>query len=440
MRGFACFGFLLLIGLFLADEASYARQAQLPITETRALKALPEQEASSGIQVRLQGMVMYCANFEVTHCMLRDQTGAVLIKDPATPLEPGMIVDVHGRTIYENHTKVGAGAEVRIIRKVPLPEPMKTVAEVRSLSLDESNLAYPIHLQGIITYCSPATREDPFCFLQDDTGGIFFFYDGDLPEYGTEAEIRGVSSRGWFAPDIDRGASLKVKGQASLPAPSALPMIYLLKGKEDSKWVEIEGLIEAAYVTDVPEHVGLTLEVSTTDDKPLIIFINHDEVPQNLKAAVVRVQGVAAGFFNQNRQLIGVNVRVPSMGFIEIKKPGIEDPFTELPRRPLNKILAFSLNPEDGNIIHVGGAVTYIYPEGDFVIQDNHGAIRVNTEDSVSLGDTVQVAGYPKFGDRTPFIENASVNVLGKAIHLPKPATQRFDSLYFAETDGLLVK
>ena len=152
-------------------------------------------------------------------------------------------------------------------------------------------------------------------------------------------------------------------------------MIYLLKGKEDSKWVEVEGLVEAAYISNDREHVGLTLKISTSAVKPLTVFINHNELPENLKAAVVRVQGVAAGFFNVDKQLIGVVLRVPSIEFLEVVKPGIEDPFKELQARPLNKILAFSLNPEDGHIIHVGGVVTYIYPEG-FVIQDKQGAIR----------------------------------------------------------------
>jgi len=440
MRCAICWLVLLYTGVVLPVKGLYAQQIHALFTETSSVNSLPPEEARGGASVRLEGMIMYCSVYEATYCMLRDDTGATLIKNPNRALEAGMIVEVIGNTIYENEPIVGEGAQIVLKRRDAVPEPLRTVEQVRSLSLEESEKAYPIQLEGIITYCAPQDRLETFCFLQDSTSGIFFLFDKGLPQYGSSVEIQGVSTRGWFAPDIRRGASLVVKGEAQLPAPSTQPMIYLLKGKEDSKWIEIEGFVEAAYMAESDEHIGLVLEVSTTDDKPLTIYVNHDRVPEDIKAAVVRIQGVAAGYFNLNRQLIGVIVYVPSGEFIDIVKPGIEDPFSEIEKRSLNNILAFSLNPEDGHIIHVGGVVTYIYPDGGFVIQDDYAGIKVHSEESVTLGDSVLAAGYPKFGERAPFIENADIRVLGTARRPPVPDPVQMDSVGISEVDGLLVE
>ena len=92
---------------------------------------------------------MYCTANNAVHCMLRDQTGAVLIKDPLTPLEAGMIVEVEGRTVFEKHTRVGTSmSSVQgAWKRGPCHQPLTTVAQVRSLSLDEADLAYPVHLR-----------------------------------------------------------------------------------------------------------------------------------------------------------------------------------------------------------------------------------------------------------------------------------------------------
>ena len=438
--------FSVFIALFVAGTPLYAwQQSADPLKEIRAVNALSVTEASNRASVRLEGMIMYCTDGTVPYCMLRDATGAILLKDPSVELEPGMVVLVEGHTIFEKHTKVDKGASIQVLTKTTPPTPLRTVQQIRSLSPEESNLAYPIQIKGVITYCTWGNRVDQFCFVQDDTGGIFFIYDEALPEPGSIVEISGVSARGWFAPDIARGASLRVTGSSARPAPSEQPLTYLLRGKEDSKWVQVEGLVENAYLCveapcNTDEHYGLVLEISSSDDKPLTIFINHDKIPEGIKASVVHIQGVAAGFFNAGRQLIGIVVRVPSIENIQFIKPGIEDPFIELQKRALNEVLAFSLNPEDGHIIHAGGVVTHIYPDSHFVIQDDRGAMRVTTVANVSIGDTVQVAGFPRLGDRVPYLENATIRNLGSALLPPLPIPQKMDSLSLVETNGFLVE
>ena len=64
----------------------------------------------------------------------------------------------------------------------------------------------------------------------------------------------------------------------------------------------------------------------------------------------------------------------------------------------------------------------------------------INSETTVEVGDTVQVAGYPKFGNIAPFIENATVRSLGKSKLLPRPVSSGIDSLLLVDTNRKLVE
>src|SRR5271157_1963030 len=52
------------------------------------------------------------------------------------------------------------------------PHLLRTVAEVRALTLEQARQKYPIHLKGVITYRAP---EYQVTFFQDATAGIYVF-------------------------------------------------------------------------------------------------------------------------------------------------------------------------------------------------------------------------------------------------------------------------
>ena len=55
-------------------------------------------------------------------------------------------------------------------------------------------------------------------------------------------------------------------------------------------------------------------------------FLNKP-VPTHLVDAKVQVNGVCATIFNQKRQLVGVRLFVPSLGFITSERSAPGDPF-----------------------------------------------------------------------------------------------------------------
>src|ERR1035438_6772801 len=79
------------------------------------------------------------------------------------------------------------------------PHLLRTVAQVRALTLEQARQKYPIHLKGVITYRSP---EYQVTFFQDATAGIYVFdqqSDLQIPA-GSLVEVDGNTTPGEFAP------------------------------------------------------------------------------------------------------------------------------------------------------------------------------------------------------------------------------------------------
>ena len=284
---------------------------------------------------------------------------------------------------------------------------LEKVVEVRSLTLDEADEGYPLSLVGVITFCSVA--EKPFCFVQDDTGGIYVDSVSTFYDPGTLVRIEGRTKKGYFAPDIAPNSVIEILGQSELPVPSSKADFYLFHGKDDANWVEVSGLVHTAELIIHPYHRGLQLEVSTSQDERVTVQVNVSHIPTNIIGAFVTIRGVAGGKFNVERQLTGIIIRVPSLDYIELSVPGTTNPFTELPLQQVKQIHAFSLDPNSGYHVRVSGIVTVTHPGGFFVVNDQSGAILVepNVYEKIHVGDSIQVAGFPTIGRISPKITDA---------------------------------
>ena len=306
---------------------------------------------------------------------------------------------------------------------------LETVAEIRSLSLEEADQALPLRIVGTITFCSVAVKS--YCFIQDDTGGIYIEGASELFEPGTLVRITGITKKGNFAPDIAPGANMEVLGEAPMPEPSSRPPFYLYSGKEDANWVEFSGLVHTAELIAATWHRGLQLEIVTSQYNRIVLHINSVHIPTNIQGAFIKVQGVAGGIFNSERQLTGIVVRVPSLDYIDVLTPGTTNPFTELPAQPVNQVLAFTYNPHSGHRVRISGTVTATHPSGFFVVHDQSGAILVKPEEygKMLIGDAVEVVGFPATDRISPQIIDAIYLNLGSAKQEPTPKIITTDSM-----------
>jgi signal transduction histidine kinase len=137
------FSFLLyLLALWVGMAAFGAETA-------RELRELPFAEMSAGRQVELRGTVVYLRDIPSDfNFSLHDATGGVMIYAKArTPLRPGQLVTVRGKTAMSVHGLRVDATAVEVVAEDSLPVPVETtMAEVRE-GRHEGQFA---EMQGVI--------------------------------------------------------------------------------------------------------------------------------------------------------------------------------------------------------------------------------------------------------------------------------------------------
>jgi hypothetical protein len=122
-----------------------------------------------------------------------------------------------------------------------------TARQAHSLSKEEAERAYPVRLQGVITYFDRYRDPDKaFLFLNDGSGSIYVTLPKEwkLPLHpGQLVTVEGVTGPGHFAPIVDSTRILILR-ESSLPrAAPLISVAAMLTGSEDGKWLESRGVV-----------------------------------------------------------------------------------------------------------------------------------------------------------------------------------------------------
>jgi signal transduction histidine kinase len=322
----------------------------------------------------------------------------------------------HGRPSTKR-TLTGASLLLAIVavgrlqsKTQPNSLPVLTQAGViHSLSAEEAARAYPVRLRGVVTYYDPYLDIDhPFAFVSDSTGSIFIqcpkgavtpVHLGDL------VEVSGVSGPGDFAPIVDK-ATIRVLGKSHLPAKAPLVTVaHMLTGVDDARWLEAEGVVHAATISD-PQHMDLSVQTDTGLLEVMMMDFKPSDAARFVDAEVV-VRGNCAPDYNTKRQLIGVHLMVASDKEVSVEESAPAHPFS-LPPHAIVSISRFTPNLSAVRRVRVQGTVTLTQPD-QFVVQDaTEGALVETTQPvDVSVGDLVQVVGFPAVGVYSPVLQDA---------------------------------
>jgi len=287
--------------------------------------------------------------------------------------------------------------------------PVLTLAEqVRRLAPEQANLGYPVHLQAVVTYY--AEGED--LFVQDSSAGIWVdLGPTKLPlRFGQRVEVEGVSEFKDFAPQVGK-PRLRILGEGKLPKPRRVSFESMVSTREDSQWVEAEGVIHSASLGGEFLNLDLVMEGGQVRAQ-----IPHSArpVPARLVDARVRIRGVCGAQFNPKYQLVRVMMlHVPSLAFIEMLEQPPADPYN-LPLRPLGSLLRFSPESRIGHRVRVEGMVTFREPGELFYVSDDKVGLRVETKQSTPLlpGDVVEAVGFPEISGNSPILADAEFRVV----------------------------
>ena len=313
------------------------------------------------------------------------------------------------------------------------------VASIRRLSPSEAAKAYPVSLQGVITYFDPNWE---LVFLQDESAGIFVYVpQTELQQnpfkMGDFVEITGQTGPGEFAPVIE-AARIQVLGDGVMPTAPVVSLSHMFAGHEDSQWAQVEAVVRSVSA-ESPDF--LLLEVASGLRRFFIQIPTPTFVapPVHLVDARVRIEGVCATIFNQKRQLVGIKLFVPDLDYITVLSPGHPDIRT-LDVRSISSLMQFS-HDEPGHRVRVNGTVTLQRSNGDVFLQDSSGGLYVQPDSILPLspGDLVDVAGFLVSGRYTPVLEDASIRKVGES-NVPSPLSIVLEDTLLGEFDAQPVR
>jgi PAS domain S-box-containing protein len=329
----------------------------------------------------------------------------------------------------------------------PEPPTLTSIGQVRSLTAAEANLGYPVRLRAVVTFYhlstqtavdGNATELATNMFIQDATGGNWVEATASQPPLkpGDLIELQGVTIQTDFAPDIAR-AHWRVLGRAPLPAAIRAEFGLLASAKDDSRLVEIEGIVRSAQIIKG----NLRLQIAM-DGGMVTGYVSNVALgmPPHLVDARVRIRGVCGAMFNEYNQVRGVNLFIPELNYIETLEPGTKDPFS-IPLQSTASLLRFTVHGSAGHRVRISGIVTLQRSGRFFFLTDEGAGMLVESSQKTTLrpGDRVEAVGFPVIGDYAPKLEEAVFRVLGH-VSPPDPRKVTAAQLRQLPSDGQLVQ
>jgi len=397
--------------------------ALIPQVKISQLRQLTSSNLSEPLLVKVVGRVTKQDIGE--SITVNDNTGEIVAESRlVSPLSLGDRVEVWGFPAIRNnkivledsmYRKEGEAAPAYPgVQSFPVPKEANTrlptltsIQEVKRLKPEEAVMSFPVKVEGVVTYYDADWYT---FFIQDNTGGIYVNLAGAKYDFkpGDKLQIDGVSNFGGFAPVIMAKSITKV-GSDSLPMPERVNLLHLHTGAEDSQFGVISG-----RCVGVSNNLGrMTLSLNSEFGKFLAIIpgFTPDTPPlNNLIGAKLDITGVCAAIFNPQGQLLGVQIFVPNMSYIDVVEPAPKDLF-EIPVTHIASINTYNYKAEAGKYFHVVGQVAYSMPGQMLGVQDDTGGILAYTEQTnlLDVGEFVHVVGFVEIKDGNIFLSNAKI-------------------------------
>ncbi len=314
---------------------------------------------------------------------------------------------------------VFCGASFLRAQQVQLPE-LTTAEQVRALSAAEAARHYPVHLRGVVTFFD---QKEFFRFLQDDTGGIYFYLP-DAPldpalKTGVLIDFVGHSSQGEYAPIVEP-EKIQVLGPGTFPAAKPVGIEQLSSGQEDSQFVEVHGVVRSVRFDQKSKYNQIDLAMN--GDRLIALARSLPGASNSdLVGSTVTVRGICLSRFNRQRQLFSFRLLVERPEDIVIDKlPPASS--ADIPARPISSILRFTPEGAYGYRVKVVGTVIYRQNEDTLYIEDDTGGLFAQTvhPGSLLVSDRVEVLGFAARGEYTPLLQDATFRRLGGG-EIPKP-------------------
>lgn len=268
--------------------------------------------------------------------------------------------------------------------------PLRSIADIRKMTYEESRLAPPVSLRVIVI----SHHADGFDG-QDNSGGLFFeVSDAALAtlRIGDEITIEGNVTGGFYGPYVIIDQFSKHGSKPPLRPLNFRPD-FVQTGLGDHRWIEIEGLIVEVKF-DEGKRRGSGLLVTGQSDL-VIRFRNANEDfdvarIEKMVGSWVRLRGSGAPLFNDQRQRIGSDIICSRHQFLEvIEQTGESEPVR------LDEIGRWDSSRTRQALVETSGTVTLVESPSTFVVQSGLYGARINSLSpaGVAVGDLINLTG-----------------------------------------------
>ena len=283
-------------------------------------------------------------------------------------------------------------------------EPLRSIAEILALPLDELNARQPVVIRGVVTLADPVVIQhgDHAISLSPPASPE----DGQRagpkppmdppPEIGAELEVSGFVDPGGRAPTV-AFESVRQLGMRPLPEPISLDLAQFFAGGQEHRRIKATGVVQA--ILDNPEGWSLIVESASRRFRVVILKRLAATRPDRLIDAEVEIVAVNTGLRNSRGEFVAPYMRIGSLDDIRtVRAPPLAA--FELPSAPLGSIARFRVQQPWGHRVRTSGIVSFAVP-GSFYLQDEAGGVRIDltpgpeTEQLFQAGDRVDVAGFP---------------------------------------------
>ena len=403
---------------FMAETSPQAPVASLPVTTVA--EAVKMAGSLPNRRVRLRGSIV--AQGASREQWFRDSTGEMRLA-----LQEWMLPETDEAEIAGFPVRAGTGAvlEGPLSTRSEAPAAhgvLSSIRQIHDLSATEATRSLAVKLRAVVTY----RQSNGIAFVEDQTGGIFLWYDGPAEggfAAGDLVEITGVTAPGNFATILHSGQVRRV-GPGVMPKARPASLDTLYTGREDSNWVQAEGIVSAVEERDG----ALTLTVVEGVHTFPVNLTDHGDLAGRLLDARVRLEGVCGTSFNERRQLIGIRLYVPSWKYVTILKPGVAN-VADIPETRISSLMQYS--PEEQHRVRVRGTLTLVDPDGTAFVEDSTAGLRIQVAlpEEIQAGDEVEAVGLPVPGPFSAILQNAVVRRVGRAAPLNPPDVSAEDAL-----------
>jgi len=200
---------------------------------------------------------------------------------------------------------------------------LRTIREVNQLTNIAARNAYPVKLEGTVTYSDP---EWGLLFVEDATGAIYVNVHGMTTTYvaGTRVRIEAVTGPG----DVDTvlvNPHLEIAGKGEMPNPERRSLADLDAQKADSRFVVTRGVLRAG---DQPwKRVCFRIFAGETSALVVVPQVSGPEA-RRLVGASVRVRGVSGVHIDAKGKVVGALIFVNRLEDIEVEGGAAASPNT----------------------------------------------------------------------------------------------------------------